>query len=163
MSRQTVSLLAAVLVLAAGACNEDSTTPSEPTSFAATLTGAAERPNAVTTTATGSATVTIDEAASSMAFTVNVTGITNVIAAHIHVGRSDVAGPIVVNLLSAAPPAGVINGSLSTGTITQASIATGVPITFGSLVALMRKGDLYVNVHTQANAAGEIRGQLTPQ
>jgi len=162
MSRQVVTGLALVLLVGI-ACDEDSTGPAEPTSFAATLNGAAERPNAVTTTATGAATVTINEAASTMDFTVTVNGIVNVIAAHIHVGRTDAAGPIVVNLLPTAPAPGTITGSLSTGTITQTNITTGVPITFASLVSLMRKGDTYVNVHTQANGGGEIRGQLTPQ
>ncbi len=28
------------------------------------------------------------------------------------------------------------------------------------LIELMRSGETYVNVHTQANLAGEIRGQI---
>jgi hypothetical protein len=34
---------------------------------------------------------------------------------------------------------------------------------FDSLLALMRTGLVYVNVHTRANGAGEIRGQINPQ
>ena len=36
------------------------------------------------------------------------------------------------------------------------------PITLDSLLALMRAGKTYVNVHTQQYGAGEIRGQLVP-
>ena len=152
--------LAAALVLAGAACNDDTTAPALATQFTANLTGANEKPTAVTTTATGTATFTIDETAGTITYTVNVTNITNVIASHIHVGRSDAAGPVVVNLLATTPPAGTINGQLTAGTINAASIGTGVPITFASLVALMRSGDIYTNVHTQANPGGEIRGQL---
>ncbi|PYP41597.1 MAG: CHRD domain protein [Gemmatimonadetes bacterium] len=152
--------LAPALALVGLACDNDNTAPAAATRFSATLTGANERPTPNASTATGTATFTIDETAGTITYTVNVTNITNVTASHIHVGRADAAGPVVVNLLAATPPAGTINGQLATGTITAASIGTGVPITFASLTALMRSGDIYANVHTQANPGGEIRGQL---
>jgi hypothetical protein len=153
-------ILAAALVLAGAACDDDTTAPALPTQFTANLIGTNEKPTGVTTTATGTATFTIDETAGTIVYTVTVASITNVIASHIHVGRSDAAGPVVVNLLATTPPAGTINGQLTTGTITAASIVSGVPISFASLVALMRSGDIYTNVHTQVNPGGEIRGQL---
>jgi CHRD domain-containing protein len=164
MPRFAVSrALAATLALAVPACSNDNTAPAAATRFAATMNSANERPTPNASTATGTATFTIDETAGTITYTVNVTNITNVTASHIHVGRADAAGPIVVNLLAATPPAGTINGQLTTGTITAASIGTGVPITFASLMALMRGGDIYINVHTQANPGGEIRGQLVAQ
>ena len=161
MPRSLVArVLAAALALAGLACSNDNTAPAAATRFTVTLTSANERPTPNSSTATGTATFTIDETAGTITYTVTVANIVNVIAAHIHVGRSDAAGPIVVNLLATTPPAGTINGQLTTGTITAASIGTGVPITFASLLALMRSGDIYTNVHTQANPGGEIRGQL---
>ena len=164
MTRFPVSrALAAAAAIAGLACNDDNTAPAAATRFTATLTSAAERPTPNSSTATGTATFTIDETAGTITYTVTVANIVNVIASHIHVGRADAAGPIVVNLLAATPPAGTITGTLTSGTITAASIGTGVPITFASLVALMRSGDIYTNVHTQANPGGEIRGQLVAQ
>ena len=164
MARTLVSrALAAAMALAGLACSNDNTTPAAATQFSATLTSANERPPPNTSTATGTATVTIDETAGTITFNVTVAGITNVIASHIHVGRPDAAGPIVVNLLTTTPAPGTITGMLTSGSVTASAITTGVPITFTSLVALMRTGDTYINVHTQANPGGEIRGQLVAQ
>ena len=157
-----MALLAGAATLAAVACSDDSTGPSQPTVFVATMTGANERPT-VTTSATGNATFTIDVAAGTIIYSVTVNNIVDVIASHIHAGRVDVSGPVVVNLLPATPAPGTINGSLVTGTLTASSIGTGVPISFASLVSLIRNGDAYINVHTQTNTGGEIRGQLVPQ
>ena len=154
---------AVALALGGLACNNDNTSPAAATQFSASMTSANERPTPNASTATGSATFTIDETAGTITYNVTVANITNVTASHIHVGRADAAGPIVVNLLAATPPAGTINGQLTTGTITAASIGTGVPVSFATLVALIRSGDTYINVHTQANPGGEIRGQLVAQ
>jgi hypothetical protein len=35
--------------------------------------------------------------------------------------------------------------------------------TFATLVAKIRSGNAYINVHTPANPGGEIRGQLVAQ
>jgi hypothetical protein len=156
-------LFAGTATLAALACSNDSTAPALATMFAATMNGANERLNPVTTTATGSATFTIDESAGTIAYAVTVNNIVDVIACHIHAGRVDVAGPIVVNLCTTTPASGTINGTLVTGTITAASIGASVPISFASLVSLIRNGDAYINVHTQTNPGGEIRGQILAQ
>jgi hypothetical protein len=92
-----------------------------------------------------------------------------------------VNGPIVVWLYpSTAPTPGPVGGGrtdgvLAEGTITSANIATGpsVPVgyTFERLVAEMRAGLAYVNVHTNDGLAptntgpgdfpgGEIRAQI---
>ena len=36
----------------------------------------------------------------------------------------------------------------------------GLPADWDGVLAAIRDGDAYVNIHTAANAAGEIRGQL---
>lgn len=151
------ALLAAICL----GCSDDPTEPTAgATEFTATLNGANERPNPVTTAATGSATFTLS--GSTLTYSLTATGMTNVTAAHIHIGRSSVAGGILVTLLPTAPPAGPFSGTLATGTFTEADLSTS-PLTLASLVTLMRNSDVYVNVHTQANPGGEIRGQLAPR
>ncbi len=71
----------------------------------------------------------------------NLTG--RAVAAHIHKGKSGVAGPVVVPLCGPCK-------SGQTGT---------KPISAATLAAI-RTGGAYVNVHTAKNAGGEIRGQI---
>ncbi len=86
--------------------------------------------------------------------------------AHIHSGIKGQNGPIVAPLyngLSTIPPTGKVNGMLSKGSI-KATDLRG-PLAgkiLGSLTALMKNGELYVNVHTQQNQNGELRWQIEP-
>jgi hypothetical protein len=155
------SLLAALGLSQGCSDDDDLTAPVLETEFTATLIGASERPNPVTTTATGTATVTIVNE-NSLTFTVTVANLTNITAGHIHVGSAAVAGAVIVGLAPATLPTGTFTGILNSGTITVATLA-GAPVTMASLIALIRNGDAYINVHTTANPGGEIRGQLVPQ
>ena len=65
-------------------------------------------------------------------------------AAHIHVAPRRKPGPVIVPLC--APCTSPVTG---TATLTTTQITT------------LRRGGLYVNVHTSRNVGGEIRGQLT--
>ena len=156
-------VVTSVLIMGgAAACSDDD--PPDPeleTNFVASLSGAAERPTPVTTSATGSATVTIDDASSTFAFSVTVKGLLSPFMAHIHVWGVDVAVPIALSLLATAPPVGTFNGVLASGTGTAAQVVGGE--TFATLAAKIRAGTAYINVHTVANQGGEIRGQLVAQ
>jgi hypothetical protein len=90
--------------------------------------------------------------------------------AHIHFGQRSVSGGISVFLCSNLPnpPAGTAacpeSGEV-TGTVTAADVIgpTGQGISpgeFEELVAAIRAGVAYVNVHTDTFPTGEIRGQL---
>ncbi len=158
MRRFGLVVFALVTAVGIGACGDDDEEDS--VEFVATLNGGNERPNPVNnTSAAGNATVT--DNGGSMSFVVNVTGIANVTAAHIHVASVDSAGPIVVDL---TPNTAITTGILAQGTFTQANIRplqTGAaPISMDSLRVLMRAGRTYVNVHNTANPGGHIRGQL---
>lgn len=151
VSRMLAMFAAAALL--GGACSEDDTTgiPSGLEVFTATLNGANERPTAVTTTATGTAIVTA--LGNQLSWRVDITSaIDSVTIGHIHKGVADSAGGVIRDL--APTPTGIG----FTGTV-----ALGSAIVVDSVLTLMRDGRAYVNIHTRAHGAGEIRGQLVKQ
>jgi hypothetical protein len=99
---------------------------------------------------------------------------TTVTQAHLHFGQLHTTGGIVVFLCAnppAGPPAGPIPPACPTpaGSVTGVIDATKVLALAGqgfpagdleALLAALRAGAIYVNVHTAAFTAGEIRGQL---
>lgn len=154
--RIAAGVAAAVALTAfATSCDDDPISPQPPT-FTATLLGANERPNPVTTSATGTATFT--DNTTSIDYKVDVANLTAPFASHIHLGGAAVAGPVIFNLFN---PVGTVPGSftgtLAAGTIRSTSSAT---ISLDSLRTLFNNGNAYVNVHTTANGGGEIRGQI---
>jgi hypothetical protein len=128
--------------------------------FTAELLGGEEVPP-VETTATGIASFTT-EGEESIKYDVNVTDMDKVTAAHIHSAPKGENGDIVVTLFKADSPTGPKSGSLANGTIT-ADMLEG-PMQGGAVLdlikAMERGGETYVNVHTEANPKGEIRGQI---
>jgi hypothetical protein len=146
-----------VAVVGATACSSGGTTaPANEETFTATMTGAAERPTPVTTSATGSGTVTFNPATGTFSYTMTVSSITGVTAAHIH-GPATTAEAAGILVPLTAPVTASVNGTFTAAQITAAGVG------LDSLLVLMRAGRTYINVHTQANPAGEIRGQLTRQ
>ena len=142
--------------------------------FAATLTGPQESPPNVST-ATGSATVTLDLALMTMRVQIDFTGLSsNTTAAHIHAPTTTAftgtAG--VATVVPAFPgfPLGVTSGtSDSTLDLTQASsfnpafvTANGgsVAASAAVLIGAIEQGKSYLNIHTTNFGGGEIRGFL---
>ncbi|HSH22068.1 MAG TPA: CHRD domain-containing protein [Candidatus Caenarcaniphilales bacterium] len=124
--------------------------------FAADLTPGAEVPPAESD-GSGSATVTISDDETEISYEVTYEGLTGApVAAHIHFGGPDVAGPVILPLAHGDSP--------FSGTLTEADFVPGEggegPQTFAEAMTAIRDGETYVNVHTEANPAGEIRGQL---
>lgn len=109
----------------------------------ATLTGAQETP-ANASTATGYASLAVNATTGAAAGTVVTTGITGT-GAHIHEATTGVSGSIIIPLTDAGG-----------GVWTLPPGATLTP----AQVTSWQSGNLYVNVHTAAFPAGEIRGQL---
>lgn len=128
--------------------------------FSATLTGQQERPNPVTTAATGTTLMTWN--GSQLAFQVNVTGTLNgnVIGAHIHGPQPDSTLNAAI-VLDFRPTTGINTGTVASGTATAASGHLAIAaVTMDSVVKLLRRRAAYVNVHTSPHPGGELRGQV---
>lgn len=124
--------------------------------FAATLTGGEEVPP-VETQASGAAQFQM-LAENAMSYSVNATGIQAVTAGHIHAGLPGENGDIVVTLFSYDPARDEV---AEAGTITADDLEgpmAGGPLS--DLMDAMEEGETYVNIHTEQNPNGEIRGQI---
>jgi len=106
------------------------------------LSGANEVP-AVTTTASGTGTVTVN-ADRTVSARITVSGMTAT-ASHIHEGAAGANGPVIVPFTK-------------TGDNTFAA-PDGAKLT-ESQYASYKAGNLYVNVHSARNPGGEVRAQL---
>ena len=109
------------------------------------LTGTQES-TPVVTTDTARAFTTVNPTAKRLTTHVHTTGLDDSTAAHIHVGARGVAGPVSIGLEK--DPANAAHWSASAVEISDAQLQA------------YRAGNLYINVHTPANAAGEVRGQI---
>jgi hypothetical protein len=111
------------------------------------LSGAQEVPG-VNSTATGLASLTLDEAGSSVSVHVNTSGLDDASGAHLHNAFGGVNGPVEFGLTQ--------DGSnLAHWFAEQQSLDAT------QLDALLA-GGTYINVHSPANPGGEIRGQVIP-
>jgi hypothetical protein len=171
MNHRVVTLAAAaVLTLGVIACSEDD----EPTgpvnnkvNLTATLTGGAEVP-AVTTTATGTFTATLDTVTNAFIYTTTYSGLgSNVTLGHIHgPAATGVNASPIVNFATVAGGTFTIGATsgTATGSLTlNSSNMITTTVSGDSLKKLLLNGNAYVNIHTATNAGGEIRGQVLKQ
>lgn len=129
--------------------------------FQAPLSGAAEVPP-VHTDASGWAAFKLNEAETDLSFILRVADLENITQAHIHYGDPDVNGPVVAFLYSQDALSSLFSRSqlLSRGTITEADLLGPFEGDLDGFLTALREGKLYVNVHTDANPGGEVRGQI---
>ena len=136
--------------------------------FTAVLQGANERPVPVDTNAAGFARFWLNADETEIHYTLIVANIDGVTQAHIHCGTPDVAGPVVAFLYGLNPVGVTVNGILAEGVITQANVIArpdsaacpGGVSTLADVIAKMRDGGAYTNVHTLVWPAGEERGTI---
>jgi glucose/arabinose dehydrogenase len=126
--------------------------------FTAHLSGAEEVPP-VETRARGEAILRFKRDSSELNYKLVVTHLQDAVASHIHCAPEGVNGPVGVTLFSGGPTS--MNGILAQGTATSPDEGNACGwTTLGDVVAAIQEGNAYVNVHTLANPAGEIRGQI---
>lgn len=147
-------IAASILTLAACSSSDDDNdsvvTPVVGTSFIFSLSSDESVPPLMVDGATGEANLLIDDATGDISGSVAVSGLTGqATMAHIHTGFAGSTGPVIVGL----------TGN-ETGTLW--SVNEGEQLNADGLAALAT-GSLYVNIHTEANPAGEIRGQIVPE
>ena len=89
---------------------------------------------------------------------VNVTGIEGITQGHIHSAAEGENGQIVVTLFNFESPQSAV---LENGTFAASNLEGPMQgKTMPDLIAAMKNGSTYVNVHTEQNPNGEVRGQL---
>ena len=127
-------------------CKKDNTAKNTTMyNISATMTGAQESP-AVTTNGTGTVSGVYDASTNTLTYNVtwsNLSGAAT--AAHFHSAASGTNGSVVVPFTLTAGS----NSTSGTATLTDAQETD------------LLNGLWYANVHTQAHAGGEIRGQVT--
>lgn len=172
--RRTIALLVPVALLALAALVAAPTFADEGRSFKATLTGYEEVPS-ISTIASGEFRAQLSADGTTLSYELTYANIENAVAAHIHLGQTGVIGGVSAFLCGGGgKPACPATGGTVAGMIVVADVIgpTGQGISageFDELVAAMRAGFTYANVHTSSPGApagpgnlpvGEIRGQI---
>ena len=144
--------------------------------FLATATGSQQRPDTVTTDASCIASFRVK--GENLKYKLKCFNIEGVTQAHIHLSPAQSANNFVVFLFPFGNPTGPINGKIvgervnpdtgetfvakSSGTLRSEDLINQLAgATIADLVEEMRKDNAYLNVHTNLNPPGEVRGQIT--
>jgi hypothetical protein len=144
-------------------------------SFIATLSGDEEVPP-VQTNSSGQAKIVFNTDDTEAGFNVQVRAGIRITQAHIHCAPVGVNGPIVVFLAGLNSQGYDVDGFapwINKATATDTSVIPSDPVTkpacpniinnLRDLVAAIRAGNAYVNVHSVEYPEGVIRGQLVEQ
>jgi hypothetical protein len=128
--------------------------------FIATMSGTNEVP-AVSTKANGYTSFRTASNDTVLKYKVNVTGLSDVTAAHIHQGKKGQNGEIIVDLLNNSKKNKIKLGIAIRGNLTGSDLIG--PMKGNStetLISAIRIGATYVDIHTPKYSDGEIRGQI---
>ncbi|HEY1307317.1 MAG TPA: CHRD domain-containing protein [Vicinamibacterales bacterium] len=171
-TNRTIAIATCAVITLAGTLNVRAQAP---TRGHADLNGYEETPT-ISSPASGTLDVQISGDGQSLSYTLTYSRLaTNVLFAHIHIGRPAIAGGIMAFLCTngtpapegvPAPPPCPQNSGTVSGMLTAANImavtAQGVSVgDFAAFIAALRSEAAYGNVHTDAFKTGEIRGQIT--
>jgi len=108
------------------------------------LLNAGQKVPASTSSGSGIAVLKVNRKTRAIRGNIWLHSLKDVTAAHIHTGAADTTGPVIIGL----------QGDEDLWTIPEETVLTEEQ--FQNLLA----GNLYINVHTKADPAGEIRGQI---
>lgn len=149
-----LALLSMAVGLTVAACDDDDETGPAPERYVASLSPGNESPPVTNSTATGTATFTVNGTNLDYVVTISnwVAGRT-VTAAHIHAAPATVGGNAspIPGLTFSGANAITPTGGTGTIAVTQAALDQ------------IRAGRTYFNVHSNINTGGEIRGDLVRQ
>ncbi|HIE65874.1 MAG: CHRD domain-containing protein [Nitrospira sp.] len=122
--------------------------------FTAKFSGVQEVPP-IAATARGTGAFVLNAAETELTFVITVTGLSGggMTAAHFHNAPTGSNIPTFVR-----PLTGDFIGNTATGVWRNTDSEQLTP----ALVAALKGGNIYVNIHTLANGGGEIRGQVIP-
>jgi CHRD domain len=138
----------------------------------ARLKGYQEVPS-VSSAATGRFKASFDEKSGAISYQLSYSGLEgDVRQAHIHFGQRGVNGGITVwlcqtsfnvdptGLSPTCPQSGTVSGMIQAANVIGPAGQGIAPMEFAELVAALRAGAAYANVHSSKFPAGEVRGQL---
>lgn len=164
--RKTVLLLAAIplLVIPLSADHNDRHGRPE-REFRAELRGRHEVPLTLSA-GRGTLELTVNDTDTSVHFVLEYSGLqTAVTASHIHVAQPNVNGGVTVFFCGgggrpACPQQGTVEGDFTANDVLALPTQQLELNNLAKLLAAIRAGKTYVNVHSSTSPAGEIRGQI---
>ena len=146
-----LALGAAVTLLSAcGGGGNDNDDVAANITIESSLSGSQHVP-AIQSAAAGTSRFTLNPNTGELSGSVTSTNLSGPItAAHLHIGFAGIAGPVLIGFEQSVDDANVYN-------IPEGSLLTA------DQMSIFRNAQTYVNIHTDANPAGEIRGQVLPE
>ena len=128
---------------------------------------------AVSSTATGRFKASVDEKSGAISYELSYKGLQGEVRqAHIHLGQRDVNGGVMVwlcqtsvnpdptGLAPTCPQSGTVSGVLQAANVIGPAGQGIDAMEFSEVVAAIRAGVAYVNIHSSKFPGGEVRGQL---
>ena len=141
----TPVLLLAGLFTISSCKKDDAPAATNTVSISGTLSGASVLPTPIMTDGTGTVTGTLDKGTNELTYSVTYAGLSGpLVAGHFHIG---------------VPPSNV--GSIhAVSFATLTSPITGKQVLTAEGREALLTGNMYVNLHTQANKDGEVRANV---
>ena len=144
----SLMLLMSIMLVGCGGSSNDNTTPLlGDVTIAFKLSSESTIPQ-VDESGSGTGSITLNRDSGLLSGSITVSGLTGAVtAAHIHSAIAGIAGGVIITLQQ------------DTGNASLLNVPSGTTIDAMQSAAL-QNSEYYVNVHTAANASGEIRGQI---
>lgn len=137
--------------------------------FIAVLNGQQQVPDPVTTGGSGIVGFRVNESGDGLLYLIALAGVDEITQAHTHLGARGTNGPVTAFLLQFTEAVDGSGGGTpftpdglyqEFGLVTETDVIGPIEGDFRALIESMQEGNAYVNVHTVAYPAGEVRGQI---